>query len=114
MKYDLEERVEKFGEDIIEFLKSVRKTTITRPIINQLVKSGTVIGANYMEVNGGSSKKDFRNKIFIARKEANESRHWLRMIAKAAPKSKDEAKLLWHEANELTLIFSKISRTVSS
>ncbi len=63
--YDLEERTAKFGESVIEFCKSIKQDVITKPIIGQLVRSGTSIGANYMEANAASSKKDFRNKIFI-------------------------------------------------
>ena len=63
-----------------------------------------------MEANQASSKKDFRNKIIISQKEANETKHWLRMIATASPNKKDECRELWQEAHELTLIFAKISR----
>ncbi len=69
-KYDLEERTAKFGEDVIGFCKVVKQDAITRPIISQLVRSGTSIGANYMEANAASSKRDFRNKIYICKKEA--------------------------------------------
>jgi four helix bundle protein len=69
MKYDLEERTAKFGEDIIEFTKELPKNIITIPIINQLLRAGTSIGANYCEAIGASSKKDFRNKIFICKLE---------------------------------------------
>jgi four helix bundle protein len=75
MKYDLEERTAKFGEDIIEFAKELPKNIITIPIINQLVRAGTSIGANYCEAIGASSKKDFRNKIFISKKESQETKH---------------------------------------
>jgi len=108
MKYDLEERTQKFGEDIIEFAKEISRNTITIPIISQLVRTGTSIGANYCEATGASSKKDFRNKIFICKKEAQETKHWLRMIVKAVPEVRDKAKGLWKEAQELTLIFNKI------
>jgi len=108
MIYDLEERVEDFGENIIDLAKKVKVTPITKPIIEQLVASGCSIGANYFEANGASSKKDFLNKVYIAKKEAKETQHWLRMIAKAEPKIKEEAKKLWKEAFELTKILSTI------
>jgi len=109
MKYDLEERVTKFGEAIIDFAKSLELNTINKPLISQLVKSATSIGANYMEANQASSKKDFRNKIHLCRKEANETKHWLRMILKTNPEKRKECEKLWKEAHELVLIFSKIS-----
>jgi len=106
--YDLEERMAKFGEDIIELAKKVSRNTITIPIINQFVKSGTSVGANYMEANGASSRKDFKNKIHICKKEELETKYWLRMLSKAVPELKDECRDLWKENQELTLIFSKI------
>ena len=106
--FDLEERTARFGEDIILFAKSVVKDEVSRPLIGQLVRSGTSIGANYMEADGAESKKDFRHKIALCKKESKETKHWLRMIAKADPGKNGECKQLWVEAKELTLIFSSI------
>ncbi len=114
VQYDLEERTAKFGEMVINFVKSLMINTVNRPLINQLVKSATSIGANYCEANGASSKKDFKNKIYICKKEALETKHWLRMIVKVNPETKDKAKELWQETQELTLIFSKILSTLRS
>lgn len=108
-KYDLEERTAKFSEKIIELCKKVPKDVITSPIINQLVKSGTSIGANYCEANGGSSKKDFKNKIFICKKESKETKYWLRILAKSVEGLKEECGELSGEVQELILIFSKIA-----
>jgi len=62
-----------------------------------------------MEANQASSRKDFKNKIRICQKEANETKHWLRMIAKAIPEKNNACRKLWTESHELTLIFAKIS-----
>lgn len=97
-KYDLEERTAKFGESVIEFCSAVKQNAITRPIISQIIRSSTSIGANYMEANSASSKKDFRNKIYICKKESQETKHWLRMMAKCLPKRRDVLKTLWREA----------------
>ena len=61
-----------------------------------------------MEADGAESKKDFRHKIALCKKEAKETKHWLRMLAKANPDKKDECRTIWNEAQELTLIFSAI------
>ncbi|MDI6602608.1 MAG: four helix bundle protein [Patescibacteria group bacterium] len=106
--YDLEERTAKFGEDIIEFAKKVLKNVITIPLIEQLIKSGTSVGFNYCEADCAESRKDFEHKLGISKKEAKESKHWLRMIAKAAPELKGEARKLWQESNELQRIFISI------
>jgi len=111
MNYDLEERTAKFGEEIIKFCKLIKYSDINKPLINQLVRSSTSVGANYMEANQGSSRKDFKNKIRICQKEANETKHWLRMIAVANEDKKDNCRILWKEAHELTLIFAKISKS---
>ncbi|HAK58887.1 MAG TPA: four helix bundle protein [Nitrospiraceae bacterium] len=106
--FDLEERTARFGEDIILFAKSIVKDEVSRPLIGQLIRSGTSIGANYMEADGAESKRDFRHKIALCKKEAKETKHWLRMMAKADPGKNGECKHLWVEAKELTLIFSSI------
>jgi len=108
-KYNLEERTAKFGEDIIKFAKKIPKNEITIPLIGQLVKAGTSTGANYCEADDAESKKDFKHKIGISKKEARETKHWLRMIAIAAPELKEEARILWQEAKELNLIFNFIN-----
>lgn len=113
-KYDPEERTAKFGENVIRFCQSLHQDTISRSIINQLVRSGTSIGANYMEANGASSKKDFKNKIFICKKEAQETKHWLRMILQFAPDKIGDLNSLRQEAQELTLIFQKIGSSLNS
>jgi four helix bundle protein len=107
-KYNLEERTAKFGENIISFCKSLYADHISKPLISQLVRSATSIGANYMEANGASSKSDFRNKIYISKKESQETKHWLRMLNITYPERKAEISILWKESQELTLIFSKI------
>jgi len=108
--YDLEERTAKFGENVISFCKSIKEDTITKPLINQLVRSGTSIGANYMEANGASSKRDFRNKIFICKKEGQETKHWLRMLSACLAEEKQElTRKLWKESHELVMIFHKIA-----
>jgi four helix bundle protein len=107
-KYDLVERTSKLGELIIIFAKNIADSTINRPLISQLIRSGTSIGANYMEADCAESKKDFNHKIGICKKEAKETTHWLRMIAIANPDKKEQCRSLWQEAHELTLIFSAI------
>jgi four helix bundle protein len=112
--YNLEERTAVFGESIIGFVKRLPKNPITLPIINQLVRSATSVGANYCEADCAESKKDFEHKIGICKKEAKESRYWLRMVACAVPETKDAVRGLWKEANELQLIFVTIVKNSKS
>ena len=62
--------------------------SITLPLISQLVRAGTSVGANYCEADDAVSKKDFRHMISICKKEARESKYWLRMIAAAEDNTK--------------------------
>ena len=109
--YDLEERTALFGERIIDFAKTLPHDRISDELVKQFIRSGTSIGANYMEADGAESKKDFRHKIALCKKEAKETKHWIRMIAKANPDRKMECKNLWQEAQELTLIFCTVINT---
>jgi four helix bundle protein len=79
--------------------------------IEQLVGCGGSIGANYAEANESESKKDFIHKIGIAKKEIKETKHWLRLLARANSEYTTELRILWQEAQELLLIFSKIIQT---
>ena len=112
-KYNLEERTAKFGENIIRFCKKIPRNPINDPLINQLVKAGTSVGANYAEADDAESKVDFKHKIGISKKEARECKHFLRMIAVANPNLKNDAKTLWQEAKEINLILNTIYKKVS-
>jgi len=110
--YDLEERTAVFSGEIIKFCGSIKEDNITKPIINQLVRSGTSIGANYCEANNASSRKDFQNKIFICKKEAQETKYWLRALSACCSDKLKELRKLWKETQELTMIFQKIVNTL--
>ncbi|MEK7116740.1 MAG: four helix bundle protein [Patescibacteria group bacterium] len=110
-KYDLEERTAKFGEDVINLCRNMPKNELTRRIIDQLVGCSTSVGANYCEADNAESRKDFKHKIGICKKEARESMHFLRMASIAIPAIADNGRILWKEAKELNLIFNKIFRS---
>ena len=111
-KYDLEERTAKFGENIIKFIKKIPRDVVGLPLMSQLVRAGTSVGANYCEADDAESSKDFKHKIGICKKETRETKHWLRMIATAYPNLAEEIKGLWTEAKELNLIFNAIIRSL--
>ena len=110
-QFDLEERTASFGEAVIRFAQTIRETAVTRPLVNQLVRAATSVGANYCEANDAESKSDFRHKIGICRKESRETGHWLRMLTAALPDSAPETRKLWQEAKELNLILGAIIRS---
>jgi len=111
-KYDLEDRTAKFGENIILFCRRAPLNPLTSPLISQLIRCGTSVGANYCEADDAESKADFRHKIGICKKESRETKHFIRMIVIAIPELREEAKILWQEAKELNLIFNKIYQKV--
>jgi len=96
-KFDLEERTAKFGEQIIDFAKKIPQNPITIPLVNQLVRAGTSVGSNYCEADCAETKKDFEHKLGICKKESKETKHWLRMVVKAVPELRSEARLLWKD-----------------
>jgi four helix bundle protein len=108
--YDLAERTALFGEAILDFVLPLPRNAVVSPLITQIVKSGTSVGANYCEADDAVSKKEFLLKINTCRKESRETRFWLRMIAKAVPTSIETARPLHQEADELHKIFSAIRR----
>jgi four helix bundle protein len=110
-RFDLEERTAAFGNSAIMLAKTVPLTPITRPLVSQLVRSATSVGANNCEADDAESRADFKHKIGICKKEARETKHWLRMLVTAVPESKEPARKLWQEAKELNLIFNAIVRT---
>ncbi len=108
--YDLDERTALLGEAVIDFAKTIPVTPVTSRLIPQLVAAGTSVGANYGEADDAVSKKDFQYKISISKREARETKFFIRMIVRAVPKLKETAKPLYQEAKELHLIFAKINR----
>ena len=108
--FDLEERTAQFGEAVIDFAKRIPVSPVTKRLIEQVVGAGTSVGANYCEADDAVSKKEFRYRIGICKKEARETKLFPRMIAKAEPGLREDARHLWQEAKELHLIFAKIYR----
>jgi four helix bundle protein len=109
MQYDLAQRTKCFSQSVIKCIGTINVTVLNKNIISQLLRSGTSIGANYREANAASSKKDFRNKIHICLKEAQETQYWIELLAVTNPEKKIELKKLWLETRELILIFNRIA-----
>ena len=112
--YDLEERTAKFGKTVIDLCMELPTTPVSSPLLSQFVRSATSIGANYCEADDAESKADFRHKISLCRKEARETKHWCRMLAKACAKNAVALRALWKESHELHLIFARIIRTTDA
>lgn len=109
--YDLEERTFNFAKNVREFIKKLPKTLSNLEDSGQLVRSSGSVGSNYVEANEALSKKDFYHRIKICRKEAKESRYWLRLVyTNNKEELEKERRDLIQEASELTNIFGSIVR----
>jgi four helix bundle protein len=106
-RYDLEDRTLNFTKQVIEFVNRLPKTLANIEVSKQLVRAAGSVGANYIEANEALSKKDFIMRIKICRKEAKESRYWLKLVS-CNNKEEEEQKKLIQEANELMKIFGAI------
>ena len=107
-QYDLEERTLKFAKEVIEFVKTLPKTTANAEIAKQVIRSSGSIGANYIEANESLSKKDFAMRIKICRKESKESSYWLKLADLKDSGSENKRGTLIDEATQLVKIFSSI------
>jgi len=109
--YDLEDRTLKFAKNVRVLVKKLSKSLSNIEDIKQLVKASGSVGANYIEANEALGKKDFLLRIKICRKEAKESRYWLRLIdADTISSLETDRKELENEATELMNIFGSILR----
>ena len=107
-QYDLEERTLRFAKEVIEFVNILPKTIVNIEIMKQIIRSSGSVGANYIEANEALSKKDFTMRVKICRKEAKESRYWLRLIEVRGDDAEKRKQSLVSEATELMKIFGSI------
>ncbi|HDS85696.1 MAG TPA: four helix bundle protein [Phycisphaerales bacterium] len=107
-QYDLEDRTLDFARRVREFIRKLNRTLTNIEDCKQLIRSSGSVGANYIEANEALSKKDFLMRIKICRKEAKESRYWLKLINIDKKELEQERSVLEQEASELTHIFGAI------
>jgi four helix bundle protein len=108
---DLEERTACFGETVVRFASSIRPSAVNSPLISQLVRAGTSVGANYVEADEADTRKDFIYKIGLCKRESRETGHWLRMLLAAEPGLAENVDSLADEAGQLVRIFAAIQRS---
>ena len=107
--YDLEDRTEHFAKRTREFVKRLPKTIANIEDGKQVIRSSGSVGANYIEANEALSKKDFKMRVKICKKEAKESRYWFRLIDPGENESLNtEREALIQESTELMHIFAAI------
>jgi len=111
-RFDLLDRTQQFARDTFQLTKQLPTTTSNRCAIEQLVRSASSVGANYIEANEALGKKDFALHLKISRKEAKESRYWLQLLD-CPPEILPTRDRLIQESTELLLIFSSMVRKAS-
>lgn len=108
----LEDRMMEFAASCITLARNTEKTIENKIILNQLIRASSSIGANYTEANNAVSRLDFRNKMYTAKKEAAETRYWLRLLGLSNPEAKVSE--LINESTELLLILQKSVTTLKN
>ncbi len=106
--FDLEERTTKFGREVIQLCKKVKRNPINDRLVSQVVRSAGSVGANYREANDALGKKDFAHRLKISRKECKETLHWFELLQEANPQLEMEIETLSREGTELRNILSAI------
>lgn len=108
---ELKQRTKRFGLRVINLVNALPRTIAGRAIGNQLVRSGTSVGANYRAACRGRSTAEFIAKIGTVEEEADESAWWLELVIEGELLPLSQVKDLLKEAEELTAIFTAIGRT---
>jgi four helix bundle protein len=111
-KADLEGRTKAFAVEVITFVGGLPRSRVSNVLGNQLLRSGTSVGANYREANRAASRSDFTHKVSIAEKEAAETRYWLELLDAVDLGDKQRRSNLLQESNELIAIFTSIGRSL--
>lgn len=109
-KFDLCERTARLGESVIDFVLLLNRNAITSPLISQLIRSATSIGLNYSEADEAGSRREFKYRISVCKRECRETKLSLRFLVRAISDVREQARPIWTEANELNRIFAAIHR----
>lgn len=111
---ELKARTKRFGLGVMTLVDDLPRTAAGRAIGNQLIRSGTSVGANYRAACRGRSKAEFIAKLGVVIEEADESAFWLELITESGMLPSDKVAPLYYEAQELTAIFAASARTAKA
>ncbi len=106
--FNLEERTLLFSKTLINTCHKLPRNNINQRLVDQLIRSGTSIGANYREANETDTKKDFKHRIRIAKKEAKETTYWLELLIDSNIQAQKTLNSLHAESLELMKILGSI------
>ena len=112
---EISERAFEFAVRVIKLCQVLdEKPGVSRTLANQLLRSGTSVGANLEESKGGQSRADFLSKVSISLKEARETHYWLRLLNAAAILSERQFAPLLDEANQIVAILTTIVKNTKT
>ncbi len=111
MGRDIKERTYAFGLEIVRLSRRLPDDRTGRVLGNQLLKSGTSIGANVQEAAAGYSREDFTYRMTVALRESRETLYWLRMIRDAGIVHEDDMRDIIKESDEIGKVLGAIIRT---
>ena len=111
---ELKLRTKKFSLEIIDLVENLPNSISSRAVANQIIRSGTSVGANYRAVCRARSDREFVAKMNIVLEEADETLFWLEIIREKKWILEDELEKVWKEGNELTAIFVSSLKTVNN
>ncbi len=113
-KAELEKRTKAFALRIVGFDAALPRNRVSDTLGNQLLKSGTSVGANYREANRAQSRNDFIHKIALVEKEAAETQYWLELFDASDMGNSEDRRWLLEQSNELLAIFTSVGKTAKS
>jgi four helix bundle protein len=110
-RYDLEDRLIRFGAAVCRLAGQLPTTTIGKQVTLQVIRSATSPFANYGEVQGAESRRDFIHKLGICLKELRETRAWLKFMAEMRLCAEEELNLVMDECEQLLAILATSIKT---
>jgi four helix bundle protein len=112
---EIRQRAFAFAVRVVKLCRALDKTPgVSRTLANQLLRSGTSVGANLEESRGGQSRADFLAKVYIALKEARETHYWLRLLVASEIVAESQLEPLLDECNQLVAILTTIAKTTKA
>lgn len=112
--YDLKQRTYAFALDVVRLLENLPRDYVAQTLGKQLLRSATSVGANVIEAQASSSRKDFGNFYRYALKSANESKFWFGLLRDSRKVSPHEVESLFDEVSQLAKILASCLLTLQA
>ena len=112
---EIAQRAFAFAVRVVKLCRAMeKKPGVSRTLANQLLRSGTSVGANLEESKGGQSRADYLSKVSIALKEARETHYWLRLLVASEVIAESQLEPMLDECNQITAILTTIVKKIKA